>query len=71
MDEIDDFFNISKDFKRVSAPLPRPIIEEAPSTSTQIKRERDEKLDQNKKVRLVLKFALNEIYYIYPKLICS
>lgn len=41
MDEIEDFFNISKDFKRVSAPasLPKPIIEPTPSSSGKIKRE--------------------------------
>lgn len=39
MDEIEDFFNISKDFKRVSAPVPKPIFEEAPSTSANVKRE--------------------------------
>lgn len=41
MDEIEDFFNISKDFKRVSAPVPKPIIEEGPSTSAKVKREYD------------------------------
>ncbi|KAI8119816.1 putative ATP-dependent RNA helicase spindle-E [Lucilia cuprina] len=39
MDEIEDFFNISKDFKRVSAPVPKPIVEDAPSTSAKVKRE--------------------------------
>uniref|UniRef100_A0A1I8QEN2 Probable ATP-dependent RNA helicase spindle-E n=1 Tax=Stomoxys calcitrans TaxID=35570 RepID=A0A1I8QEN2_STOCA len=43
MDEIEDFFNISKDFKRVRAPapLPKPILEPAPSTSKRIKGESD------------------------------
>lgn len=41
MDEIDDFFNISKDFKRESAPVPKPIIEPAATTSRKVKRERD------------------------------
>lgn len=53
MDEIEDFFNISKDFKRVSAPLPRPIIEEAPSTSSKIKRERYDKPERNSKIQKV------------------
>ncbi|XP_075145158.1 putative ATP-dependent RNA helicase spindle-E [Haematobia irritans] len=41
MDEIEDFFNISKEFKRVSAPAPKPMNEPVPSTSRKIKREND------------------------------
>lgn len=43
MDEIEDFFNISKDFKRVSAPapVPKPKLEPVASTSRKLKREPD------------------------------
>lgn len=54
MDEIEDFFNISKDFKRVSAPAPTSIVDEKPSTSRKIKHECVVGLRSSNKFRKVL-----------------
>lgn len=51
MDEIEDFFNISKEFKRVSANI--PVADEAPSTSRKIKRECNVDLQSSNKCRKV------------------